>query len=119
MASVSASTPDCAEIKFDGDNLLELNDAQDTSVSPATDIEGATVTADLEDVTDPDNPVTLAISPLTLTEFPSSPSNDYRVSFFASAANGFSVGQRVKIDIDFNGGAGLRQHFVFVAIVCE
>ena len=116
MAVASSNTPDCANVEFDGDNLLEINDAQDTSVTPAVDIEGASVTATLTDEADDS---VLSISPVSMPEFPSAPSNDYRGTFLASAANGFSVGQRVKVDIDFNAGAGLRQHFVFIAIVCE
>lgn len=117
MTCVTATVPDCAEIKFDGDNLVELNDAQDISQSPAVDITGASVEAVLTDEVD-DSPI-VAVSPVAMPEYPAPATNDYRGSFFASAANGFSVGQRVKIDIDFDGGAGLRRHFVFVAIVCE
>ncbi len=100
----------------DGDNLVELNDAQDISQSPAVDITGASVEAVLTDEADDS---ALAVSPVAMPEYPAPATNDYRGSFFASTANGFSVGQRVKIDIDFDAGAGLRRHFVFVAIVCE
>jgi len=57
--------------------------------------------------------------PIALLEFPGAPSNDYRATFFASTANGFSVGQRVQITIDFDGGVGLRRMFRFVSLVCE
>ena len=118
-APVLAAVPDCAEIVFDTDNLLELNDALDASVTPNVPITGATVAATLTDISDPDNPSVLGISPISMPEFPSPPSDDYRATFFASAANSFFVGQRIEVGIDFDGGVGLRRQFTFIAIVCE
>lgn len=119
MAVSAGTVPDCAQIKFDADNLVELNDVQDVSQTPAVDLTGSPPDATFTDVTDPDNPVVLALSPLAMPEYPAGPSNDYRASFFASAGNGFAVGSRIEIAIDFNGGAGLRRVFTFVALVCE
>lgn len=110
------SVPSCGQIVFDSDNLLELNDLQDISQTPAVDITGATVTAILTDEADDS---ALPISPLTLLEYPAPAANDYRTSFYATTANGFSIGQRIKVNIEADGGVGLRREFNFVAIVCE
>ena len=114
MAVSASATPDCAQIKFGADNLVELNDAQDTSVTPVVNLTGATVSATFFDEAD-DSTI---LGPLAMPEFPSAPSNDYRASFFASGG-AWAVGQRVRVEIDFDAGAGLRRIFTFIALVCE
>ena len=116
--AVSANA-DCPTIRFNSDNLLKLEDALDEGVEPAVPIEdAATVEAQLDDVTDPDNVVSIA-GPITLAPFPGSPSNDYRATFFADSGGGYFVGQRVKITYTLDDGAPLRRDFVVVALVCE
>ncbi len=109
------SVPSCGQIIFDSDNLLELNDLQDISQTPAVDLTGATVNATLTDEADD----SVIIGPVLMPEYPAPAANDYRVSFFASTGNGFSIGQRIKVNIEADGGVGLRREFNFVGIVCE
>lgn len=109
---------DCPTIGFNGGNLLKLEDALDNATDPAVPIEGATVEAQLDDVTDPENVVAI-VGPIALSEFPSGPSNDYRATFVATTAEGFFVGQRVKITYSLDDGSPVIAEFVVVALVCE
>lgn len=105
-------------IKLDGDNLIRFDDVLNQGLEPAAAITGAIVTATLTDVTDPDNPSAL-LGPIPMPEFPSAPAADYRATYFADSGGGFFAGQRVRVEVDFNGGPGLRTQVSFIGIVCE
>ncbi len=102
----------CDEIIFDATNLLLLENVQDDGPDPAEDLDSGIVSATITDEADD----SVIFGPIALVEFPASPSNDYRANFVASAANGFAVGQRVRVTYAFAGG-GLVRPFPIVAIV--
>jgi len=108
----------CADIKLDGDNFVGFDSVVNAGVTPNVPITGATVSAQLTDVTDPDVPVAL-LGPIPMPEFPGSPSSSYRATYFADSGAGFFEGQRIRVEVDFDGGPGLRTQESYVAVVRE
>lgn len=113
MPCAACSSTVCDVFRLDSDNVVAFDDAMNNSVTPAAQLTGAVVSADLYDVTDPANPNFL-LGPIALSEYPGAPSNDYRGTFFADSGGGFYDGQRVEVRITFDAGAGLRGAFAFV-----
>ena len=113
MALPSCTQPlaPCLEALFEADNDLLLENVQD---SDGAALPGGTVDVDIFDV---DDLTTALLGPISLSD---DGGGDYSGNFKAGTADGFFVGQRIKIVYTFDGpGADDDRLFNVIAIVCE
>lgn len=112
MATSTQRAP-CVEALFDSSNDIVLADVLDVAGAPIT---GATVSAEIFDVSDLTTPLLTILS----GAFTESPAGTYFAIWTPITGDGFSVGQRVQIVFNFDGpGSDDERIFNVIAIICE